>query len=80
MKKLAVILFLLITAGVFAQQNSAPQKFALVIGNAAYTGLAKLKNPANDANDMAATLQGLGFTVDKVIDGALMIWKGRLRG
>jgi len=71
MKKLFVVLFFLITMGGFAQENSAPQKFALVIGNTAYAGSARLRNPVNDANDMAATLQGLGFTVDKVIDGSL---------
>jgi len=70
-KLLVVVLFFLMAAGVFAQQNSAPQKYALVIGNAEYTGLAKLKNPVNDASDMAATLQELGFTVDKVTDGGL---------
>jgi len=77
MKKLVIILFFLLAAGVFAQENSVPQnvsvpqKFALVIGNAAYTGLARLRNPVNDANDIAAALQGLGFTVDKVLDANL---------
>jgi len=69
---LVVFLMFLPLAGLFAQQNvSAPQKFALVIGNSNYTGISKLTNPANDANDMAAALQSLGFTVDKVIDGDL---------
>jgi len=63
--------FFLLAAGVFAQQNSAPQKFALVIGNAAYSGSARLRNPVNDANDMAAVLQELGFNVDEVNDGSL---------
>jgi len=66
-----LILFFLTAAGVFAQQNPAQPKFALVIGNAGYAGSARLKNPVNDANDMAAALQELGFTVDKVIDGSL---------
>ena len=35
---------------------------ALVIGNSAYTS-APLKNPVNDATDMAAILKKLGFTV-----------------
>jgi len=60
--------FFLLAAGVFAQQNSAPQKFALVIGNAAYSGSASLKNSVNDANDMAAALRELGFNVDEVTD------------
>ncbi|MCF8200219.1 MAG: caspase family protein, partial [Sulfuritalea sp.] len=38
-------------------------RVALVIGNAAYPGVAALKNPANDARDMAASLRSLGFDV-----------------
>ena len=49
----------------------AQQKYALVVGNANYTGLTKLNNPVNDANDITAALQGLDFTVDKVLDGNL---------
>jgi hypothetical protein len=71
MKKPIIILFFLMAAGIFAQQNSDPRKFALVIGNSEYTEFARLKNPMNDANDMAAALHELGFTVDKVIDGSL---------
>ena len=41
-----------------------PERFALVIGNTAYgTDLGPLRNPANDAEDMAARLRQLGFTV-----------------
>ncbi len=43
-----------------ALQNE--QRVALVIGNSAYKN-APLKNPANDAADMAATLRGYGFKV-----------------
>lgn len=38
-------------------------RLALVIGNADYKGGQKLKNPVNDANLMASTLQSLGFEV-----------------
>jgi uncharacterized caspase-like protein len=42
--------------------SAAKQRTALVIGNGAYeTG--RLKNPVNDAADMAAMLKKLGFTV-----------------
>jgi hypothetical protein len=65
MKKLLFITVILLTASaVFAQQ-----KFALVIGNGNYTNFGSLPNAVNDANDMTAALQGLGFTVDKVLDG-----------
>jgi formylglycine-generating enzyme required for sulfatase activity len=52
------------------QNVSAQQKFALVMGNGAYRNLGRLNNPVNDANDMKAALQGLGFTVDTVVDGS----------
>jgi len=61
-----ILLLALPLMSIFAQQ-----KYALVIGNANYTGISKLNNPTNDANDMALTLQNLGFTVDKIIDGDL---------
>lgn len=41
---------------------------ALVIGNAAYPGRGALKNPANDANDIASRLEAFGFSVSKAID------------
>ncbi|MDR2632807.1 MAG: leucine-rich repeat protein [Treponema sp.] len=46
------------------------QKFALVMGNAAYT-VGALRNTLNDANDMKAALENLGFTVDLVRNGDL---------
>lgn len=48
---------------------TAPGRTALVIGNAAYSeDLGPLKNPGNDATDMAATLRQLGFAVTLVPD------------
>ena len=68
MKKIAVFITLtfILAAALFAQQ-----KFALVIGNGNYTSIGKLNNPVNDANDVSAVLQGLGFNVDKVLDASL---------
>ena len=42
-------------------------KYALVIGNGRYHG-SPLRNPVNDANDMAKALSRIGFTVDKRIN------------
>jgi uncharacterized caspase-like protein len=39
------------------------KRIALVIGNGAYTSAPPLKNPPNDARDMAAALKTLGFDV-----------------
>ncbi|MCK4344758.1 MAG: caspase family protein [Bacteroidales bacterium] len=44
------------------------KRLALVIGNAAYQYSGELRNPVNDANLMANTLQDLGFTVIKRTD------------
>ena len=43
-------------------------RYALVIGNAAYPGAAKLLNPLNDAVAIATTLRGLGFEVVELKD------------
>jgi Caspase domain len=43
---------------------------ALVIGNAAYTAVNPLRNPANDAHDMCAALGELGYKVSCFIDVA----------
>jgi hypothetical protein len=60
---------------------------ALVIGNAAYTNAGKLKNPTNDAEDVAARLETFGFSViketdctDKDMDQALKTFKNSLEG
>jgi hypothetical protein len=57
--------------GALALPASAQSKFALVIGNGAYTLVPALKNPVNDANDMEAVLKSLGFQVDLIKDGTL---------
>jgi len=44
------------------------KRIALVIGNGAYTWAPPLKNPPNDARDMAATLKTLGFDVTSGIN------------
>jgi hypothetical protein len=46
----------------------AAGKVALVIGNGAYQNANPLPNPANDATDMAAMLETLGFTVISGVD------------
>src|SRR5258708_1071092 len=45
------------------------KRYALIIGNSAYTYVAQLKNAANDAADMAAELEKSSFEVIKVING-----------
>ena len=47
--------------------SAATERHALVIGNANYQS-SPLRNPLNDARDMAAALQGLGFEVHSLLD------------
>ena len=44
------------------------KRIALVIGNGAYTTAPSLKNPPNDARDMAANLKTLGFDVSSGVN------------
>jgi len=46
----------------------ADGRFALVIGNGAYTGVPALATPPNDARDIAAALKSVGFKVTLGID------------
>ncbi len=46
-----------------AQAGLAEKRVALVIGNSAYMSVPPLATPKNDAEDMAAALKALGFTV-----------------
>ena len=54
------------------QTNAKPaaglRRIALVIGNGAYTNAPPLKNPPNDAREMAATLKTLGFEVSSGVN------------
>jgi Caspase domain len=50
-------------------QTPAPEKrVALVIGAAAYSSIAPLDNPVNDARAVAASLRATGFSVTELID------------
>ena len=48
---------------------SAQTRVALVIGNGAYRHVPALPNPGNDAGDIAASLERLGFSVRRVENG-----------
>lgn len=69
-KYIAVHLFVFLCQIVSAQPEravgniAAERKIALVIGNTNYdSSIGRLKNPVNDANDMADALKRLGFTL-----------------
>ncbi len=48
--------------------STVSKRIGLVIGNGAYVNAPALKNPPNDARDMAATLKALGFEVTSGIN------------
>ena len=59
----AVLVLAVLVGALLARPALAERRVALVIGNAAYQTAAPLKNPANDAADISAALQRLGFEV-----------------
>ncbi|MEM9496471.1 MAG: caspase family protein [Pseudomonadota bacterium] len=66
----------LATAG-WAQSDG--RRVAFVVGNSAYSdALGRLKNPSNDANDVAAKLESLGFEVILATDLSLRAFRASL--
>ena len=63
---LASLLCLLSITNIIQAQTPmvAENRYALVIGNSEYEGIPSLNNPVNDAIDMQAALERLGFTVE----------------
>ena len=59
--RILIILTVLISININAQEE---KRLALVIGNANYKYLPKLKNPVGDALLISETLDSLGFVVD----------------
>lgn len=56
-------LILCMFAAIFGAAAASDRRVALVIGNSSYSAVTALKNPKNDAQDMAATLRDLGYEV-----------------
>jgi len=50
------------------QISKVIKAYALVIGNGAYSGSARLPNPTNDAKSMSDKLRSLGFDVTEALD------------
>jgi hypothetical protein len=59
--------------------KQSDRRLALVIGNGAYTNAPRLKNPPNDATDMADALSKLGFSVEHGIDLSQRQMKAMIR-
>jgi uncharacterized caspase-like protein len=66
LKRLVAMLCGVVALLAVSAPAAAEKRVALVIGNSAYQHTAALKNPSNDATDIAGKLRALGF---EVIDG-----------
>ena len=65
----AVSFILALVISILGDGNAlAAKRVALVIGNSQYENTSPLKNPVNDANLMAASLEEAGFEVTKILD------------
>ena len=65
----AVSFVLALVISILGDGNAlAAKRVALVIGNSQYENTSPLKNPVNDANLMAASLEEAGFEVTKILD------------
>src|SRR5215467_3325264 len=62
-RAMLLVLCVLAVAVFGALPASAEKRVALIIGNSAYQQAGTLANPVNDAKEMAAALQDLGFVV-----------------
>jgi formylglycine-generating enzyme required for sulfatase activity/uncharacterized caspase-like protein len=68
LRRLLVFGAALAGATLIAVGAQAERRVALVIGNSAYNSAAALRNPRNDANDMAEALKKFGFEVTLGLD------------
>jgi hypothetical protein len=62
-KTLFFLLGGLICLGLQTTDARADKRVALIIGNAQYENVPRLRNPGSDASDIADTLRGLGYDV-----------------
>ena len=60
---ICIILGLFVATSTFGSEARAERRVALVIGNATYAYAPVLRNPRNDATDIAAELRKVGFEV-----------------
>jgi uncharacterized caspase-like protein len=58
---LAAAVAIAVLTGCATSAPSRPSRLALVIGNASYSNVVALRNPTNDAADMCAALERVGF-------------------
>jgi hypothetical protein len=62
-----------------AAVSPGEKRVALVIGNDTYQHAPRLRNAANDANDLGASLTGLGFDTEVVLNADQRGMEDRVR-
>lgn len=70
MCRLIVLVLIVLQASFLAERAQAGERVALVFGNADYKNAPHLTNPLNDATDVAAAFERLGFSVRLVRNGS----------
>ena len=68
LSRLAIFFALVVAMATCAVDARAEKRVALVVGNAAYVHTPALRNPRNDASDIAALLKKEGFDVSLGLD------------
>ena len=68
LRRLAIVVALACAVLTAPSAAHAERRVALVIGNSAYSHTSALRNPKNDANDLAGTLKQVGFEVHLGLD------------
>ena len=78
-KPIVLLAALALVLPILATQAVAGERVALVIGNAAYRHTLPLRNPRNDAADMARVLRSLSFQVIEGLDLDKAKFEAKLR-
>jgi hypothetical protein len=70
MRRLLFVLILLCHGLFLVPEAEAAERVALVFGNSDYRNAPRLPNPTNDATDVAAAFERLGFSVHRITNGS----------
>lgn len=79
MRLTSIVGSIVLAIAVWVTSARAETRVALVIGNGIYRNVAILPNPTNDADDVAASLERLGFAIRRVTNGSFEEMRRALR-
>ena len=75
MRRLLLLAIVLWQSFFLVVRAEAAERVALVFGNSDYQNAPQLPNPANDASDVAAAFERLGFTVKLIRNGTFDVMR-----